>query len=80
MKKTREIALPRQRSKGTKAVTHRLNRLRTHTQPGRDAEGSRASGGAKRDVVLDCGWGRLLFAQTFSDDEKLLSELREEAP
>lgn len=51
-----------------------------HAQPGREPDGPRASEATKQDVVLDCGWGRLLFAQTFSDDDKLLSELREEAP
>jgi len=30
------------------------------------------------DVVLDCGWGRLLFAQTFGDGEALLDELLRE--
>src|SRR5690606_29635889 len=33
-----------------------------------------------KNVTLDCGWGRLLFSQTFSDAEALLGELREEAP
>ncbi|WP_051151944.1 N-acetylglutaminylglutamine synthetase [Fodinicurvata sediminis] len=31
-----------------------------------------------QDVVLDCGWGRLLFAQTFEDGEVLLDRLLEE--
>lgn len=30
------------------------------------------------DMVLDCGWGRLLFAQTFGDGEALLDELLRE--
>jgi GNAT-family acetyltransferase (TIGR03103 family) len=30
------------------------------------------------DVILDCGWGRLLFAQTFADGEILLDELLQE--
>lgn len=29
---------------------------------------------------MDCGWGRLLFAQTFKDPAQLVSALREEAP
>ncbi len=29
-------------------------------------------------VVLDCGWGRLLFAQTFEDGDLLLDTLLEE--
>src|SRR5690625_139896 len=32
----------------------------------------------QNDVVLDCGWGRLLFSQTFADGETLLDELLRE--
>lgn len=66
------------RPRGTRAVSHRLTRLR---EPG--ANTYHRKGGAKaanRNVVLDCGWGRLIFAQTFRDDKSLLAELREEAP
>lgn len=31
-------------------------------------------------VVLDCGWGRLLFAPTFGSDEELVDALRKERP
>ena len=79
MKKTGEATVPRQRSKGTQAVTHRLKRLRTRAQPGRQT-GRPETETPKANVVLDCGWGRLLFAQTFTDDDALLSELRDEAP
>ena len=79
MKKTGEATVPRQRSKGTQAVTHRLKRLRTRAQPGRQT-GRPEAETPKANVVLDCGWGRLLFAQTFTDDDALLSELRDEAP
>jgi GNAT-family acetyltransferase (TIGR03103 family) len=41
-------------------------------------------GGAERemtpDAVLDMGWGRLLFAQTFSDAQPLIEALRSEGP
>lgn len=80
MKKAGEKTAPRQRAKGTKAVSHRLKQLRTRAQPGRQVGRPDASEKQKEDVVLDCGWGRLLFAQTFSEDETLLSKLREEAP
>ena len=80
MKKAGEKTAPRQRAKGTKAVSHRLKQLRTRAQPGRQVGRPDASEKQKEDVVLDCGWGRLLFAQTFLDDETLLSKLREEAP
>jgi GNAT-family acetyltransferase (TIGR03103 family) len=35
---------------------------------------------AKPDAVLDCGWGRLIFAQTFSDPAVLAQTLRDEMP
>ncbi|MGE6784554.1 N-acetylglutaminylglutamine synthetase [Ensifer adhaerens] len=80
MKKGPEKSAPRQRSKGTRALSHRLTQLSTRAQPGRQVGRPVASEEQKEDVVLDCGWGRLLFAHTFSNDETLLSKLREEAP
>jgi GNAT-family acetyltransferase (TIGR03103 family) len=32
------------------------------------------------DVVVDCGWGRLMFAHTFQDNAKLVDRLRNEEP
>ncbi|RFC63686.1 N-acetylglutaminylglutamine synthetase [Fulvimarina endophytica] len=32
------------------------------------------------DAYLDCGWGRLIFAQTFVDTGNLVANLREEGP
>ena len=34
----------------------------------------------KRDYALDCGWGRLLFAQTFDDTKTLAAATRAEGP
>ncbi|WP_246727781.1 N-acetylglutaminylglutamine synthetase [Chelativorans sp. Marseille-P2723] len=31
-------------------------------------------------VALDCGWGRLIFAQTFDNNEEIVEALREEGP
>jgi GNAT-family acetyltransferase (TIGR03103 family) len=85
VKKVEEKTTPRQAArtrstKGASAVNHRLKQLRTRAQPGRHLGRPDASEKQKKDVVLDCGWGRLLFAQTFSKDETLLSKFREEAP
>lgn len=33
-----------------------------------------------RNVVLDCGWGRLIFAHTFDDNQTLADTLQEESP
>lgn len=55
---------------------HRLKRLRH--------EGLKplVRGGSEmpRNVALDCGWGRLLFAQTFESAEPLIEALRAEGP
>lgn len=77
------LATPRAARKPriSKALSHRLARLR---QPGKGgATGQPRSGDAPapgRNVVLDCGWGRLLFAGTFEDDATLLAALKDEAP
>jgi len=34
----------------------------------------------KSDFALDCGWGRLIFGQTFRESEKLINTLRDELP
>ena len=35
--------------------------------------------GVRPDVVLDCGWGRIVFGQTFTSADRLTSALRDEA-
>ena len=50
------------------AYAHRMQRLRGH--------GPAQS--PTRDATLDCGWGRLLFGQTFDDPAKLAAALLEE--
>ncbi|MFP4235501.1 MAG: N-acetylglutaminylglutamine synthetase, partial [Nitriliruptoraceae bacterium] len=32
------------------------------------------------DVALECGWGRLLFGQTFADHDRLIAEVAREQP
>ncbi len=46
---------------------------------GGDDTGSKA-GPAKACAVVDCGWGRLLFGQTFADPLDLIEEMRLEGP
>jgi GNAT-family acetyltransferase (TIGR03103 family) len=60
----------------TRTKAHRLKRLRHEglKPPVRSGEGPVA------DAVLDCGWGRLLFAQTFATAEPLIEALRAEGP
>ena len=56
---------------------NRRDELTTRGWTGRDRAGD---ADMDRDVVLDCGWGRLLFGQTFSDHGVLAERLRSEAP
>jgi GNAT-family acetyltransferase (TIGR03103 family) len=84
MKKLGETAMTRQRTRGNQAPSYRLTRLRTPISAelcNRAPHGRKSEPAAEnRNVALDCGWGRLLFAQTFDSDEALVEELREEAP
>lgn len=60
-----------------------LGRRRERVGPGGDpvapapAETERPTGGDG--VVLDCGWGRLVFGQTFTDQAAVAAVLRSEA-
>ncbi|HEV2059530.1 MAG TPA: GNAT family N-acetyltransferase, partial [Solirubrobacteraceae bacterium] len=40
--------------------------------------GERGNGNIRSDVVLDCGWGKLIFGQTFQDQDALIEALRAE--
>ncbi len=56
---------------------HRLRRLRHEGLKPPVREGG---DGPRPNAVLDCGWGRLLFAQTFETAEPLIEALRAEGP
>ena len=60
------------------AQSHRLKRLREHGLKPPISRGAEDEGSATSDFALDCGWGRLVFAQTFSDMDALAGSLREE--
>lgn len=64
---------PRQRAEA--AYGQRLKRMRDESlvPPGRSAS-------AESDACIDCGWGRLIFAQTFADNRRLIDALRAEQP
>lgn len=54
------------------AQAHRLKRMRSAAvQPAH---------GAQRNAVIDCGWGRLIFGQTFDNAADLAEALRAESP
>ncbi len=61
------------------AFAHRFRRLREHgLKPPLTHE--TGAGGETADAVLDCGWGRLVFASTFEDPKRLADIMRDEQP
>jgi len=65
------MAEPR-RARARRAQGHRLERMRAEGSPPASPDASAA--------MIDCGWGRLIFAQTFPDAESLTDALRAEGP
>jgi len=63
-------------AKAERPLDHRLRRLRVHTMTSPETTGNSDDRGSE--AVLDCGWGRLLFAQTFSDGQRLVDALLHE--
>ena len=68
------------REHGTRdAYTHRLRRMRDQSlKPPIDQGDNQPH--AKPDFSLNCGWGRLIFGQTFADPEPLITTLQAELP
>ena len=79
-----EERMTRQKARGGKALSHRLTRLRTPESAGfyqEHSQGHKAETDSRhRNVALDCGWGRLLFAQTFDSNQAIIDAMRAEAP
>ncbi|MBK1730819.1 N-acetylglutaminylglutamine synthetase [Thiococcus pfennigii] len=60
-------------------IQHRLARSRAPSVKNWDRR-PRKDQHCGADAVIDCGWGRLLFGQTFTDLEELARRLQEERP
>ncbi|RKT45933.1 N-acetylglutaminylglutamine synthetase [Thiocapsa rosea] len=58
-------------------MRHRLERSRAPSLKNWDRQ-PRADQALAQPAIVDCGWGRLLFGQTFSDPKALAETLREE--
>ena len=69
---------PRRPQDSKEASGHRMRRMREASlkPPLSHGEDRRP----KADAVLDCGWGRLLFGQTFAEPEDLVRCFRAEGP
>lgn len=76
-KSTERVRTSAQRFRSDKAVAHRLKRQRFESLR---KTGQTHEDGPSPSACVDCGWGRLIFAQTFDDAAELVATLREEAP
>lgn len=61
------------------AYKHRLKRMREQGMKP-PIGGQEEQNRPKQDVSVDCGWGRIVFGQTFSDTRLLIETLRAEVP
>lgn len=68
------------RSRSDKALAHRLKRLRAESMKPPMGLSDAETEAREENASVDCGWGRLLFAQTFSEPETLIEALRNEGP
>jgi GNAT-family acetyltransferase (TIGR03103 family) len=59
---------------------NRLARQRSRSISGQNAREGSAREGPKTNAIVDCGWGRLIFAHTFTDNRKLADALLAELP
>ena len=60
-------------------IHHRLERRRGPSVSSWDNK-TRSDGEIWSETVVDCGWGRLIFGQTFNDPERLARCLQDERP
>ena len=58
----------------------RLARQRALGTSGSDSKRAGSDHDVQQDAVVDCGWGRLIFAHTFHDNRKLTDALLAESP
>ncbi|MCB0412544.1 MAG: hypothetical protein KDD22_08470, partial [Bdellovibrionales bacterium] len=65
-------------TKPQSGTTYRSRRILTPTLENWKPLGKKDRARLRKNVVMDCGWGRLLFAHTFESPEKLVQELQKE--
>ena len=58
----------------------RLERQRSASVTGSDPQRSAETNSVAEQAIVDCGWGRLIFAHTFRDNHKLAEVLLKESP
>jgi GNAT-family acetyltransferase (TIGR03103 family) len=68
-------------TRGRFASRQRARRMRTRTdRDTRPMHGHKTDAAPKANALVDCGWGRLLFGQTFNDPKALTDALGAEGP
>jgi GNAT-family acetyltransferase (TIGR03103 family) len=78
MAKTKSAEPRRNTGKAERALGHRLKRLRSESQKPAIGLHSGETAPTRQSVALDCGWGRLLFSQTFPDNPGIIDALSHE--
>ncbi len=68
----------RQNGNAERALGHRLKRLRNESQKPPIGHPSGEPGPTRSSVALDCGWGRLIFSQTYADNPSIVEALADE--
>ena len=67
--------------RGREAHSYRLKRMREQgLKPPLGSHDGPEDTGYTPNAVLDCGWGRLIFGQTFDDPQEIVETMRREAP
>lgn len=66
-----------EQSRPKRAFDHRLKRMREH---GLKPEYRMEESDAQKNRYINCGWGRLVFANTYHDTQALVEVLRNERP
>lgn len=72
----------RSRQSGGQALQHRIEKMRAQSlkpMPTEMGDG-KTPGGSEPKAWVDCGWGRLYFAQTYDRISDMVEALREEKP
>ncbi|MCB1462271.1 MAG: N-acetylglutaminylglutamine synthetase [Nitratireductor sp.] len=67
-------------SRSHDAYAHRLKRMREHGLKPPISHHEAQGGEPKRNFSLDCGWGRVVFGQTFDSSAELVEVLDKELP
>ena len=65
---------------GRDAYAHRLKRMREKGLKPPIAPHGEEAAQMTPEFALDCGWGRLVYAQTFEDSDAMVAALRGEQP